>query len=155
MVSLWGGDCTLKNEVRDHILKGIKRITQAEPEPEIRIEVDDFTPAVFNDAKLAKRTTALFKDVLGSDKVHEQGPVMGGEDFGRYGRAGVPIFFYFLGTMPPERIEAAKKPGGPALPSLHSDLYYPIVEPSIRTGVLTMSLAVLNLLEKETGKVSP
>ena len=37
---------------------------------------------------------------------------------------------------------------GEPLPSLHSDLYYPIPEPTIRTGVLTMSLAALNLLKQ-------
>ena len=25
-------------------------------------------------------------------------------DFGRYGREGIPIFFYFVGTMAPERV---------------------------------------------------
>jgi hypothetical protein len=32
------------------------------------------------------------------------------------------------------------------LPSLHNDGFYPIPEPTIRTGVLSMSTAVLNLL---------
>jgi hypothetical protein len=32
--------------------------------------------------------------------------------------------------------------------SLHSDLFYPIPEPSIRTGVLTMSMAALHLLKQ-------
>ena len=73
-------------------------------EPTVRVEPDDFTPAVFNDAGLAKKTAAVLAEVLGADKVHVQGPVMGGEDFGRYGREGVPIFFYFLGTMEPERV---------------------------------------------------
>ena len=100
-----------------------------------------------NDAKLTKRTVDLFKQVLGEGKVEERPPVMGGEDFSRYGREGVPIFLYFLGTMPPDRVEAAKKEGK-LLPSLHSDLYYPIPKPTIRTGVLTMSMAVLNLVGK-------
>ena len=38
---------------------------------------------------------------------------------------------------------------GKPIPSLHSDVYFPVPEPSIRTGVLTMSLAVLNLVGKE------
>src|SRR5262249_35464494 len=145
---------TLKDEVRDHVLKGIVRLAKAAaqgaraPEPVIRIELDDFTPAVFNDAKLARKTAGLFKELLGADKGHEIGAVMGGEDFGRYGREGVPIFFYFIGSMEPERVAASKKPNGPPLPSLHSDLYYPVTEPTLRTGVLTMSAAVLNLLGK-------
>src|SRR5205814_8122333 len=135
------------------VLESIVRITKAAaagaraPEPVIRVEVDDFTPAVYNNAALAKKTAAVFRDILGADKVHEQGPVMGGEDFGRYGREGIPIFFYFMGTMPPERVTTAAK-GGPPLPSLHSDLYYPEIEPSIRTGVLTMTSAVLNLTHR-------
>jgi hippurate hydrolase len=145
---------TLKDEVRKQVLEGIVRIARAAaqgaraPEPLIRIEHDDFTPAVYNDTALAKKTAVVFRELLGGDKVHETGPVMGGEDFGRYGREGVPIFFYFLGTMPPERVAAALKPNGPPLPSLHSDLYYPIPTPSIRNGVLTMSVAVLNLMGK-------
>ena len=43
---------------------------------------------------------------------------------------------------------ASMREGGKPLPSLHSDLFYPVPEPSIKTGVLTMSLAVLNLLGK-------
>ena len=145
---------TLKNDVRKHVLEAIARVAKAAaqgaraPEPLIRIELDDFTPAVFNNAELAKKTAGVFRQVLGADKVHEQGPVMGGEDFGRYGREGVPIFFWFLGTMEPERVAASKRPGGEPLPSLHSDLYYPIIEPSLRNGVLTMTVAVLNLVGK-------
>ena len=48
---------------------------------------------------------------------------------------------------PTAQVEAAES-GGEALPSLHSDRYYPVVEPSIRTGVLTMCSAVLNLVGK-------
>jgi hippurate hydrolase len=144
---------TLKDDVRKNVLEGIQRIAKAAadaakaPAPVIRIEQDDFTPAVYNDAALARKTTAVFRDILGKDKVHQVAPVMGGEDFGRYGREGIPIFFYFMGTMSPERVAAAER-GGEALPSLHSDRYYPVADPSIRTGVLTMTVAVLNLMGK-------
>ena len=50
--------------------------------------------------------------------------------------------------MAPERYAASKKEGAAPLPSLHSDLYAPVPEPSIRTGVRTMSMAALNLLGK-------
>ena len=79
----------------------------------------------------------------------ERPPLMGGEDFSRYGREGVPIFLYFLGTIDPKQVEAAQREGADPLPSLHSDLYFLVPEPSIRTGVLMMSLAVLNLVGKE------
>ena len=74
-------------------------------------------------------------------------PSMGGEDFSRFGREGVPIFMFVLGTIPPDKIAAADK-AGQLLPTLHSEFYYPDPQPSIRTGVFTMSHAVLNLVGK-------
>jgi amidohydrolase len=141
-----------KDSVRKHTLDAIERITKAAaqgagaPEPTVKLVSEEFTPALFNDPKLAKRTVDLFKQLLGPNKIHERPPFMGGEDFSRYGRAGVPVFLYFLGTMAPERVAESLREGGKPLPSLHSDLYYPMPEPSIRTGVLTMSMAVLSLL---------
>jgi len=144
---------TLKDSVRKHVLEGIVRITKAAavgaraPEPIVKIDLDRFTPALFNDPALAKQISNRLRDILGKDNVKDIGPIMGGEDFGRYGREGVPIFFYFLGTQSPERLENAVKTGTPA-PGLHSDLYFPVVEPSIRNGVLTMTSAVLELMKR-------
>jgi metal-dependent amidase/aminoacylase/carboxypeptidase family protein len=90
----------------------------------------------------------MFKEALGANKVNERQLLMGGEDFSRYGREGIPIFLFWLGTVAPERIAAAAKENGEPLPSLHSDRFYPIPEPSIKTGVLSMTLAVLNLMGK-------
>jgi len=143
-----------KDSVRKHLLDGIKRISDAAaaaagaPAQEVKVNPEEFTPALVNDPALTRKTVALFKDVLGADKVVARPPVMGGEDFGRYGRAGVPIFLYFLGTIAPERVAESMKEGSKPLPSLHSDLFYPVPEPSIKTGVLTMSAAVLNLVGK-------
>ncbi len=144
---------TLKDNVRKQVLDGIQRVAKAAadaakaPAPIVTILPDSYTPAVYNDAALARKTVGVFREILGKDKVHEVPPTMGGEDFGRDGREGIPIFFYFLGTMAPERVAAAES-GGEQLPSLHSDKYFPVAEPSIRTGVLTMSVAVLNLVGK-------
>ena len=143
---------SFKDDVRQNLLEGIQRICKAAamsakaPEPIVRIEVDDWCPALYNTPELAKKTAKLFRELLGKDNIQEIPPIMGGEDFARYGRAGVPIFFYFLGTADPEKVAAAKK-GGPQLPGMHSELYAPVPQPSIRSGVTSMSLAVLNLLQ--------
>ena len=50
---------------------------------------------------------------------------MGGEDFSRYGKAGVPIFMFWLGTIPADRMAEAEREGGKPLPSMHSDLLLP------------------------------
>jgi hippurate hydrolase len=148
---------TTKDSVRKHTLEAIERIAKAAamgakaPEPEIRLDESLFTPALVNDSGLARKTAALFRELLGEERVHERPPVLGGEDFSRYAKNGeqrIPIFLWFLGTMPPEQVAESEREGGKPLPSLHSDLYYPIPEPSVKTGVLSMSMAVLNLMGK-------
>ena len=145
---------TTRDSVRKHTLDAIERIARAAaqganaPEPEVKIDPTEFTPALLNDVGLTRKTVSVFKEVLGPDKVYERPPVMGGEDFSRYAQGKTPIFLYFLGTFAPERVAESRKPGARPLPSLHSDLFYPVPEPSIKTGVLTMSVAVLNLLGK-------
>jgi hippurate hydrolase len=142
-----------KDSVRKNLLDGIKRIAEAAaagagaPAPVVTVHPEEFTPALLNEPKLTRRITGLFRELLGDDNVTERPPVMGGEDFSRYGRAGVPIFMYFLGTQAPEKVAAAEKEGK-SLPSLHSDSFAPVTEPTIKTGVLTMSQAVLSLMGK-------
>jgi amidohydrolase len=142
---------SFKDTVRDHLLKGIERIAKAAaaaagaPEPTVKVDLTEFTPTTINDSKLTQRIAAVFKANLGEDQVKAKPPVMGGEDFSRYAQGGVPIFIFWLGTVPPERVREAKAQGRP-MPSLHSPHYYPIPEPSIKTGVTAMTLAALELL---------
>ena len=48
-----------------------------------------------------------------------------------------------------EKYDEAQKPGGVPLPGMHTDSYAPLPDPSIRTGVRTMSLGVMSLLPKK------
>jgi metal-dependent amidase/aminoacylase/carboxypeptidase family protein len=143
-----------KDSVRKHTLEAIERIAKAAalgagaPEPIVKVDPEEFTPALYNNPKLAERIVPVFKKILGEENVIAREPIMGGEDFSRYGRAGVPIFLYFLGVFSPARVADSQKPGGRPLPGLHSDSFFPIPEPSIKTGVTAMSMAVLNLLGK-------
>jgi hippurate hydrolase len=145
---------TTKDAVRKHTLDAIERIAKAAaisaraPEPQVKVDHSEFTPALVNNTELVKKTVPALRKVLGEENVEERPPVMGGEDFSRYGRAGVPIFMYWLGTVKPERVAEAERPDGQPLPSLHSDLFAPDPAPSLRTGVMTMSHAVLNLIGK-------
>lgn len=144
---------SFKTSVRHHLLKGIERIAKAAalaaraPEPEVIVHADEFTPAMVNDVQLTRKTAAALRAALGEDNVVSKPPVMGGEDFSRFGLAGVPICMFRLGTESPKRLDEAAN-GGRPLPSMHSDSYYPVVEPTLKTGVQAMSAAVLNLLAK-------
>jgi hippurate hydrolase len=75
-------------------------------------------------------------------------PVMGGEDFGYFGQTAesIPICMFWLGAVTREKVEESQKPGGKFLPSLHSNVYAPTTEPTIKTGVKAMTAATLDLL---------
>jgi hippurate hydrolase len=144
---------TTSDAVRKQVLEAIGRKVRAAakgagaPPPVVRIDPAAFTPALVNDPALTKKTVALFRAALGPERVHERPMSLGGEDFSRFIEAGVPGFYYFLGSAPPERVAEARK-GGRPLALTHTADYYPAPEPTIKTGVLTMSLAVLNVLGK-------
>jgi hippurate hydrolase len=87
----------------------------------------------------------VLDSALGKDRVYPKPPVMGGEDFSQFGRAGVPICMIRLGTVDPSRYREFEA-GRLSLPSLHSDLFAPVPEPTIKTGVHAMAAAVLDLL---------
>ncbi len=144
------------DETRDILLKGIERVAKNTarasgiPEellPEVSFS-DTYTPALYNSPELVERVMKTIGRVVGEGNLVLKEPVMGGEDFGRYGRtdAKIPIFMFRLGTISAERFAESKKPGGAALPSLHSSKYAPEPEPSIKTGVAAMTAAALDLL---------
>ena len=149
---------TYADEVRAKTLSAIERIAkgtaQAAGVPEDRMPVvtrleDESTPATYNDPALVERVVGSFRKVLGEQNVIKREPVMGAEDFGRFGREEpkVPIFMYRLGSIPPEKVAASKKPAGKPLPSLHSAFYLPEPNATIRTGVVTMTAAAMDLLQ--------
>jgi amidohydrolase len=148
---------TYKEDVRQQVLKAIERIAKGtamaagvpkELEPIVTVG-GDTTPATFNTPELVQRVADTLRATIGEDNVTRREPSMGAEDFGLFGRQEpkIPIFMYRLGSIPAEKV-AATKAGGPPLPSLHSSKYLPDREPTIRTGVLTMTSAALDLLAK-------
>jgi amidohydrolase len=146
---------TTKTETRDHVLKAIDRLVKSAaasaraPEPEMKVNLEQYTPPTLNDVPLARKSGTVFRAALGADNVKSREPVMGAEDFGRFSEGKTPIFMYFLGTISKDKYDAAQKPGAPPLSGMHTDSYAPLPEPSIRTGVRTMSLAAMNLMPKD------
>ena len=55
---------------------------------------------------------------------------MGGEDFGRYGLAGVPICMFRLGAVNQKRLDEYAAQKVPP-PSLHSPVFYPDIEEAL------------------------
>ncbi len=138
----------VRKKLHEGIVRKAKAIAASCNAEEPTIEFSEGTPALFNDEALAKRMTELFQKTVGKENVEEAERSMGGEDFSEYGRAGVPIVMYRLGTIEPKRL-ARMKELGETPPSLHSPLYYPDVDGALITGVHTMATAVLDLLPKK------
>lgn len=146
-----------KEEVRKRILASIERITKNTaaaagiPEdraPIVKVSETEYTPATYNDPQLAERLARVFEKTLGADKVTKVAPVMAAEDFGRFSLdQQIPSSLFWLGAVDPAKVEESNKSGKP-LPSLHSSLYAPLPEPTLRTGVKAMTAAVLDLMKK-------
>lgn len=144
-------------EVRKKTIEAIRRISENLARsvglPDSKMPVisirDPMTPATINDPTLARRIVGLFRTTFGENKVVEVEPNMVGEDFSRFALDNnrVPIFMFWLGTIAPEKVESART-SGTQLPSLHSPLFAPLPEPTIKTGVKAMSLAAINLFQK-------
>jgi len=143
------------DEVRNNTIASIKRICKGLAEgagvPQDRLPIvtvrDQFNPFTYNNPGLTKKLTQSFVRVLGKENVLDTPPSMVGEDFAFFGRteAKIPISLYWLGTVDPKKI-AESKQTGKALPTLHSSNFAPLPDPTIKTGVQTMSAAVMDLL---------
>jgi hippurate hydrolase len=149
---------TYEDDVREKTLAAIERIAtgtaKAGGVPDDRMPIvarrdAEFTPAQYNNPELVARVTGVFRTVLGAENVIQRVPEMGGEDFSRYGREEpkIPTFMFRLGSIAPQRIAESKRKGGKPLPSLHSAIYLPDRTPTIKTGVLSMTAAALDLLQ--------
>lgn len=145
------------DEVRNQIIEAIERKCKAlaisaglpkELYPTIELR-DEFTPSLYNDIQLTSQIVRSMESEIGKENVVAVDAVMAGEDFGRYGRTkeDIPIVLYWLGAVNKEEYKRAKE-AGKKLPSLHNSGFAPDAQPTIQTGIRTMSRSVLDLLNK-------
>jgi amidohydrolase len=142
---------TRKADVRKQILAAIERITKGEAEaggaPRAPlIERYESTDLVYNDPALAERLKGTLEGALGKENVVMEEPIGASEDFSYYVAQGIPGFYFSLGGADPEKFAQAKA-SGTLLPSNHSALFAPDVDPALRTGIAA-EVAVLRGLMK-------
>lgn len=157
-----GNQCDLQltvrsysDSVREKLLSSIRRkaiaVASSYNAPEPDVVVSEGTPSLKNDPELSVRLRAVFASAIGQENVTNDDPWMAGEDFSRYGRAGVPIVMYWLGTVSEERLSRYEQLGV-SPPSLHSALYYPDAAEALDTGIRTMTAAALDLLQRSSSR---
>lgn len=146
---------TYKEDVRKRILASIERIikgvatTAGIPEsraPEMK--VSEGTGSTYNNPELSERLAGVFKQALGEENVVKVAPIMASEDFGYFSLDHkIPTTLFWLGASEPDKVKAYRETGAP-LPGLHSALFAPVPESTLRTGVKAMTSAVLELMKK-------
>ena len=142
------------DKVRDEIISKIKRIIIGEavsfgiPEnkmPTLKLR-DEYTPALYNTPDFAENIVGFIGAAIGEDNIFESEPVMGGEDFGRYGRIEpkIPTFLFWLGASSKEIWEESLA-GNIDLPGIHSPYFAPDPKPTLKTGINAMTAAAIGV----------
>ncbi|MBI1685113.1 amidohydrolase [Caulobacter hibisci] len=142
---------TFDEPTREKILAGVTRTAKATAEmsaaPAPDLQIIPGGKAVVNDAALTEKTAAVFKAAFGKNAIAQPTPGSGSEDYSEFIIAGVPSVYFMIGGFDPKAVEEAKAAGKP-MPVNHSPFFAPIPEPTIRTGVEAMTLAVMNVVGK-------
>jgi len=149
---------TYKKQVREKVLAAIERIAKdiaaaggvlPERAPIVTVRKDEFCSATYNNPELTKRLVAVWRKSLGNENVEIVDPTMGGEDFSEYSLTdhSIPAVDFHFGAVDQAKI-ADYQQTGKELPSLHSSKFAPLPEPTIRTGIVAMTTAVLELMKK-------
>jgi len=142
---------TRKADVRKQVLAAIARITKAEAEaagaPRApAIEHYEATDLVYNDPALAERLRGTLEAALGKGNVVTEEPHTASEDFSYFVEQGIPGFYFGLGGADPQKYAEAKA-AGTLLPSNHSSLFAPDVDPALHTGIAAEVAVLRNLLK--------
>jgi hippurate hydrolase len=148
---------TFSDEVQKNILADLKRTAEgvalaagmpADRAPVVTVFENESVPVTYNDPQLAERLRPALIRALGAGGVVDNKPEMGSEDFGLFGLADrqIPVLMLRVGAVSPEKIAESRRTGQP-LASLHSSLFAPLPEPTIRSAVISMTTAVLDLMK--------
>ena len=107
-----------------------------------------------NDPALTERVVGALKRELGPGRVTDQPPEMASEDFAEFQKAGVPTLMLRVGATPQATFDAALKSGA-TLPSLHSPLFAPDREKTIRAAVAAEVIGLRELMPEVANEKRP
>ncbi len=141
---------TFSADVRDRVLAAIERIARGEAAaagapvlPEVELAAS--FPVVINDEAACARTQPALQSL--SPVIVDPGPVTGSEDVGLLASAaGAPCVYWLLGGTDPAHFDGATTTAELAarsrdLPSNHSPMFAPVIEPTLSTGIGALTAA--------------
>jgi amidohydrolase len=142
---------SLNPEVHKKLLAAIARVSKGEAlamdaPKEPLIESKSSTDPVYNDPELTQRTVAAARAALGAENVVEMPAQMGSEDFSQFNLAGVHSVLLHVGAVDAAKLEESRKTGVP-LPGVHSSLWAPVREPTIKAAIDAETAILIDLLQ--------
>ncbi|MCT1523584.1 M20 metallopeptidase family protein [Sphingobacterium hotanense] len=113
--------------------------------PEVNVN-NQYTPSVYNSPELTNLLSQELGKILGTENIVSLKQEMVGEDFGNYTMVEprIPTLIYSVGTSE----EPSTIDGSVFNFPVHSSKFSPVLDPSLKTAVLSMAYSVLVLLEK-------
>ena len=141
---------SLDPEVHKRLLAAIERQAKGEAlaanaPKEPLVETKSNTDAVYNDPELTQRVAAAARAAMGADRVVEMPAQMGGEDFSQFGLAGVRAVLLHVGAVDAAKLAASRKSGVP-VPGVHSPLWAPEREATIKAAMSAEVAILMDLL---------
>jgi metal-dependent amidase/aminoacylase/carboxypeptidase family protein len=114
----------------------------------VTVVENESVPATYNDPAQSRRVEAVLVKTLGKNNVVEVAAVTPSEDVGVFGLPGhqIPLTYYWIGAANPEAYAAAAATGK-SLPGPHNSKFLPDPEPTIATGVKSMTSVASALLQ--------
>jgi amidohydrolase len=114
----------------------------------VKVLEDESTPVQINDSALTAIVRSALVKALGDSNVVTAEKLMGSEDVGVLGLEGqqIPVVYFRLGAMYPDRFAAAAA-AGKELPGPHTSHFEPDPEPTLETGVKSMTAVAISLLQ--------
>jgi hippurate hydrolase len=148
---------TFSEKSRKVVLDGLRQMalgvaTSAglpqEKMPTVTVVESESTPVEYNDPAMTARVKAMLVKTLGAENVVDSKPIMPSEDVGVFGLEGntIPVVYFGLGAADPAKLAAAKA-AGKELPGPHTSRFEPLPEPTIATGVKTLTAVAMGLLQ--------
>jgi len=116
--------------------------------PTVTVIEAESTPEMYNNPEMSARVKALLVKTLGAANVIDTPAVMPSEDVGIFALPGyqIPTVYFGLGAADPVKLAAAKA-AGKELPGPHTSKFEPLPEPTIATGVKSLTAVAMGLLQ--------
>jgi hippurate hydrolase len=134
----------------NQMAKGVATSAGLPPEkfPTITVLDNESTPVTYNDPALTARVQAILQKTLGPANVFQNPPISASEDVGNFSlpRHQIPMTYFGLGAADPAQL-AAVRAAGKELPGPHTSKFLPDPEPTIATGVESLTAVATSLLQ--------